>query len=144
MIVLQYRGLTNGPFKPERRSTHPLEKMDGTMDGSAMSGPWSGRSYVGLKYSGGRYGRLWEVVVSGISFPVENGLRWSRSPKVCWAGVHRDGRRYSVGWSYFDRVWLAIQRKQVGLERMKITCFDWRTGILKYRIGHFFVYRKMN
>ena len=33
----------------------------------AMSGPWSGRAYVGLKYSGDWSGPLWEVV-SGISF----------------------------------------------------------------------------
>ena len=33
-----------------------------------MSGPWSGRAYVGLKYSGGLSDPLWEVVVSGISF----------------------------------------------------------------------------
>ena len=26
-------------------------------------------------------------------------------------GVQRGGRRNNVGWSYFDRVWSAIQRK---------------------------------
>ena len=42
---------------------------------------------------------------------LKNGRGWSRSPQVvCWAGVQRGGRRYSVGWSYFDRVWSAIQR----------------------------------
>ena len=44
-------------------------------------------------------------------------------------GVQRGGRRYSVGWSYLDRVWSAIQRKKVGVKRIKITCFDWRAGI---------------
>ena len=38
-------------------------------------------------------------------------------------------RGYSVGWSYLDRVWSSIQRKKVGVERIKITCFDWRAGI---------------
>ena len=43
---------------------------------------------------------------------LKNGRGWSRSSQVvCWAGVQRGGRRYSVGWSYFDRVWSAIQRK---------------------------------
>ena len=61
---------------------------------------------------------------------LKNGRGWSRSIQVvCWAGVQRGGRRYSVGWSYFDRVWSAIQRKLVGAERIKTTCFDWRTGI---------------
>ena len=43
---------------------------------------------------------------------LKNGRGWSRSPQVvCWAGVQRGGRRYSVSWSYFDRVKSAIQRK---------------------------------
>ena len=43
---------------------------------------------------------------------LKNGRGWSRSPRVvCWAWVQRGGRWYSVGWSYFDRVWSAIQRK---------------------------------
>ena len=43
---------------------------------------------------------------------LKNGREWSRSPQVvCWAGIQRCGRRYIVGWSYFDRVWSAIQRK---------------------------------
>ena len=56
-----------GPFTPETRSTPALSRS-GKMDGSAMSGPWSGRAYVGLKYSGGWSGPLWDVVVSGMSF----------------------------------------------------------------------------
>ena len=32
----------------------------------------------------------------------KNSRGWSCSPQiVCWAGVQRGGRRYSVGWSYF-------------------------------------------
>ena len=43
---------------------------------------------------------------------LKNSRGWSHSPQVvCWAGVQRGGRRYSVGWSYFDRLWSAIQRK---------------------------------
>ena len=35
---------------------------------------------------------------------LKNGWGWSRSPQVvCWAGVQRGGRWYSVGWSYFGR-----------------------------------------
>ena len=56
-----------GPFTPETRPTPALSRS-GKMDGSAMSGPWSGRAYVGLKYSGDWSGPLWEVVVSVISF----------------------------------------------------------------------------
>ena len=37
---------------------------------------------------------------------------------------------YSVAWSYFDRVWSVIQLKKVRVEKIKITCFDWRSGIL--------------
>ena len=44
---------------------------------------------------------------------------------------------YSVGRLYFDRVWSAIQRKMVGVKRIKITCFDWRSGILKHKIRNF-------
>ena len=64
---LQIERSSKGPFTPETRST-PAHSRSGKMDGSAMSGPWSGRAYVGLKYSGGWSGPLWEVVVSGISF----------------------------------------------------------------------------
>ena len=43
---------------------------------------------------------------------LKNGRGWSRSPQVvCWAGIQRGGRRYSLGWSYFDRVWSPIQRR---------------------------------
>ena len=43
---------------------------------------------------------------------LKNGRGWSRSPQVvCWAGIQRGGRRYSVGWSYFDRILSAIQCK---------------------------------
>ena len=64
------RVIFKGPFTPETRSTPALSRS-GKMDGSAMSGPWSGRAYVGLKYSGGWSGPLWEVVVSGISFSTD-------------------------------------------------------------------------
>ena len=61
---LVWTGL-KGPCTPESRSTPALSCK---MDGSAMSGPWSGRAYVGLKYSGEWSGPLWEVMVSRISF----------------------------------------------------------------------------
>ena len=54
-----------GLCTPESRSTPALS---GKMDGSARSGPWLGRAYVGLKYSGEWSGPLWEVMVSRISF----------------------------------------------------------------------------
>ena len=59
--------VTKGPFTPESRSTPALSRS-GKMVRSAMSGHWSGRAYVGLKYSGDWSDPLWEVVVSGISF----------------------------------------------------------------------------
>ena len=66
--IVKYRQIApKGPFTPETRST-PALSHSGKFDGSAMSGPWSGRAYVGLKYSGNWSGPLWEVVVSGISF----------------------------------------------------------------------------
>ena len=55
------------------------------------------------------------------------------------SGVRRGGRRYSVGWSYFDWGLSTIQCKLIGIERIKITCtcFDLRTKILKHKIGNF-------
>ena len=46
-----------GPITPLSRTTPALSRS-GKMDGSAMSGPCSGRAYVGLKYSGGWSGSL--------------------------------------------------------------------------------------
>ena len=71
--------------------------------------------------------------MSGISFStgrkmVEDDPALHRLYVNC-AGVQRGGRRYSVVWSYLDRIWSAIQRKKVGVERFKITCFNWRAGI---------------
>ena len=115
-----------------REPINPALSRSVKMDGSAMSGPWSGRSSV-----------CWSKVQRGLVGPAlrgrgerdqffnrsKNGRRWSRSPLgVCWAGVQRGRRRYSVGLSYLDRVWSAIQRRKVGVERIKITCFDWRAG----------------
>ena len=53
---------------------------------------------------------------------LKNGRGWPRSQQVvCWAGVQRGGRRYSVGWSYFDRVWSAIPRvSRSGLSGLKL------------------------
>ena len=52
---------------------------------------------------------------------LKNGRGWSRSPQVvCWAGVQRGGRRYSVGWSYFDRVCRRYSVSRSGLSGLKL------------------------
>ena len=101
-----------GPFTPESRSTPvlPLWKIGRIGNERALIGESVCLSKIqrglvrpALRGRGERdqfFNRL------------KNGRGWSCSPQVvCWAGVKRGGRRYSVGWSYFDRVWSAIQRK---------------------------------
>ena len=68
------RALIKGPFTSESRSTPALSRS-GKMDGSAMSGPWSGRAYVGLKYSEVGRARSERSWWAGLVFqPVE---KWS-------------------------------------------------------------------
>ena len=55
----------------------PANYSSGEMDGSTMSGPWSGRAQVGLKY---KSDPLWEVVAKRINFPSVE--KWSDSDKI--------------------------------------------------------------
>ena len=92
------------PFTPKSRLTR-LSPVLEKMDGSVMSEPWSGRAYVGPKYSGDQSCPLKEVVVSWISFstdwkivgmtPLSPG-RMLRGGTVWWSAVQR---RLVLFWS---------------------------------------------
>ena len=84
------------------------------LDQHTLSTPWSGESVCWSKIQRGLVGPALRGRGEQDKFfnRLKYGRGWSRSPQVvCWAGVQRGDRRYSVGWSYFDPVWTAIQRK---------------------------------
>ena len=99
---LQYISyFSKAPFTPESRST-PAVSRSGKMDGSAMSGPWSGRAYVGLRYSGDCSEMLWWA---GKFFqPVEKWLGMTLLSTNCrlsgdtawWSAIQR---RLVISWS---------------------------------------------
>ena len=90
----------NGTLTTESRSITALSRSR-KMDGSAMSGPWSGRAYVGLKYSADLLGPLWVVVVSVKVF----------QPDEKWSGMIplSTGRMLSGGTAW----WSAVQCRLV-------------------------------